>query len=84
VHLVAPGAVPPLGKGAYVGFGEMPGGPAARVIRMPDQARQYAAILYDTLHALDQEGLDWIAIVLPPEAPEWAGICDRLRRASIG
>jgi len=82
VHLVARGAVPQHGNGAYVGFGETPEGPAARVIRMPGHAREYAAMLYETLHALDREGLDWIAIALPPEAPEWAGIHDRLRRAS--
>lgn len=49
---------------------------------MPPDAAAYAAILYDTLHRLDREGLDWIAVEALPETPEWAGIADRLRRAS--
>ena len=34
------------------------------------------------LHELDAEGLDWIAVELPPNEPEWAAIHDRLRRAA--
>jgi L-threonylcarbamoyladenylate synthase len=49
---------------------------------MPTDPRRYAAVLYDTLHRLDAQSLDWIAIQLPPETPEWAGILDRLRRAA--
>jgi L-threonylcarbamoyladenylate synthase len=49
---------------------------------MPADPRQYAAVLYETLHRLDAEGLDWIAIDEPPDAPEWAGVRDRLRRAA--
>ena len=49
---------------------------------MPHDAGEYAAALYATLHALDAEGLDWIAIELPPDEPAWAAIRDRLRRAS--
>ena len=58
--------------------------PAGRGIRaeMPADAREYAAVLYETLHRLDAEGLDWIAIDEPPDAPEWAGVRDRLRRAA--
>jgi len=48
---------------------------------MPADALAYAAALYDTLHALDKEHLDWIAVEPPPETPEWAGVLDRLRRA---
>ena len=39
---------------------------------------------HETLHRLDAERLDWIAVELPPETPEWAGVCDRLRRAAAG
>jgi L-threonylcarbamoyladenylate synthase len=53
-----------------------------RVIEMPGQAPQYAAQLYLELHKADAEGWDWIAVDQPPETPEWAGILDRLRRAS--
>lgn len=59
------------GKGVVLRLGrEMPGDPAG-----------YAAALYETLHRLDGEGLDWIAIEPPPDRPEWAGVLDRLRRA---
>ena len=58
--------------------------PAGRGVRaeMPADPREYAAVLYETLHRLDAEGLDWIAVDEPPDAPEWAGVRDRLRRAS--
>jgi L-threonylcarbamoyladenylate synthase len=48
---------------------------------MPADPRAYAAALYETLHRLDAQSLDWIAIEPPPDTPEWAGILDRLRRA---
>ena len=48
---------------------------------MPAEAQAYAAALYETLHRLDTESLDWIAIEPPPDTAEWAGILDRLRRA---
>jgi L-threonylcarbamoyladenylate synthase len=38
--------------------------------------------LYAVLHEADKEGWDWIAVVEPPDKPEWAGIRDRLQRAS--
>jgi L-threonylcarbamoyladenylate synthase len=48
---------------------------------MPADPQSYAAVLYETLHHLDAQSLDWIAIEPPPDTPEWAGILDRLRRA---
>lgn len=53
-----------------------------RVIEMPAEPRAYAARLYAELHRADAEGWDWIAVEKPPETPEWAGILDRLQRAS--
>ena len=53
-----------------------------RVIEMPRQVNEYAARLYLDLHRADAEGLDWIAVEKPPETAEWAGILDRLKRAS--
>jgi L-threonylcarbamoyladenylate synthase len=50
--------------------------------QMPPDAAAYAMILYETLHRLDDRGFDWIAVEQPPEWPEWAGVLDRLRRAS--
>jgi L-threonylcarbamoyladenylate synthase len=49
---------------------------------MPADPRAYAAVLYETLHRLDTLSLDWIALEPPPDTPEWAGILDRLRRAT--
>jgi L-threonylcarbamoyladenylate synthase len=51
-------------------------------VRMPGDAASYAAVLYLTLHRLDREGWDWIAVEPLPDLPEWAAIADRLRRAS--
>jgi len=58
--------------------------PAGRGIKaqMPADAREYAAVLYETLHRLDAEGFDWIGIDEPHGGPEWAGVLDRLRRAA--
>jgi len=49
---------------------------------MPSSAREYAAVLYRTLHDLDAEGWDWIAVEGVPDRPEWMGIADRLKRAA--
>jgi L-threonylcarbamoyladenylate synthase len=69
LYLLAAGDAEPAGRGAWLRIGAA--GP-----------RAYAAALYDTLHRLDEEGLDWIAVERPPDAPEWAGVLDRLRRAA--
>jgi L-threonylcarbamoyladenylate synthase len=49
---------------------------------MPGNASAYAEQLYGKLHELDSEGYDWIAIQLPPDTPEWAGVRDRIIRAA--
>lgn len=67
------GASPREGKGAWLRIG----------FEMPSDPREYAAKLYETLHRLDREGFDWIAVEMPPDTAEWAGIRDRLRRAAI-
>jgi len=46
------------------------------------KASDYAAHLYELLHQLDAEGLDYIAVERPPDEPAWAGILDRLQRAA--
>jgi len=70
--LLDAGDPPPAGRGEWLRLGgEMPAEPAA-----------YAAMLYATLHRLDARGLDWIAVERPPDAPEWAGVLDRLTRAA--
>jgi len=72
LYLIAPGDRPPEGRGARLRMGR----------EMPADPREYAAALYLTLHRLDADGLDWIAVECPPETPEWAGVLDRLRRAA--
>ena len=49
---------------------------------MPTNADAYARRLYALLHELDQQDLDWIAIEMPPDTSEWAGIRDRIARAA--
>lgn len=81
--LVRGGAVPGEGSGAYLALGETPpAAGAAVVVAMPAEAGAYAALLYDTLHSLDRRRLDWIAVELPPDGAEWAGVRDRLERAA--
>ena len=72
LYLLGPGERPPEGRGAWLRIG----------LEMPASPIEYAAVLYDTLHRLDAERLDWIAVERPPETPEWAGVLDRLRRAA--
>ena len=66
--------------GAYVWRTAL--GPAARAVRMPLDAAPYAAQLYRVLHQLDAENWPWIAVEIPPDAPDWAAIRDRLARAA--
>jgi L-threonylcarbamoyladenylate synthase len=50
-------------------------------LRMPRDAQAYAHKLYAALRELDTAGCESILIEAPPEAPEWAAVRDRLRRA---
>ena len=72
LYLLEPGERPPQGNGAWLRIGQ----------ELPAVALEYAAMLYETLHRLDAERLDWIAVERPPETAEWAGVLDRLRRAA--
>jgi L-threonylcarbamoyladenylate synthase len=72
--------LPQTGRGAHLWFTRP--AEAARCIRMPADPAHYAAVLYETLHAVDGEGFDWIAVELPPDSAEWTGINDRLKRAA--
>lgn len=67
-YILERGAARPAGRG--------------RILAMPQDHDAYAASLYSELHQADAEELDWIAVEKPPETLEWAGIQDRLRRAS--
>jgi L-threonylcarbamoyladenylate synthase len=72
--------IPSTGRGAYLWRTQHAN--SARSIQMPSDPAHYAAALYETLHRLDEEGLDWIAVEMPPDEPAWAGVRDRLKRAS--
>lgn len=66
--LLEPGSHPPEGRG--------------QLLRLPQNPKEFAASLYAELHKADGEGWDWIAIQRPLDTPEWAGILDRLQRAT--
>jgi L-threonylcarbamoyladenylate synthase len=80
LFLVDAASLPARGRGAYLWLTQPH--PADYTQQMPPDAAAYATILYETLHRLDDRGFDWIAIEQPPDWPEWAGVLDRLRRAS--
>lgn len=65
------GESPDSGRGVRLDFSNMPRDAAA-----------YAEKLYGALHELDSKGYDWIAIEMPPDTPEWAGVRDRIERAA--
>jgi len=71
---------PSNGHGAYLWLTRP--AESARSVQMPADPARYAAALYETLHRLDDEGFDWIAVEPPPDKPAWAGIRDRLIRAA--
>jgi L-threonylcarbamoyladenylate synthase len=52
------------------------------ILELPGEPDEFAALLYAELHRADEGGYDWIGIFKPPDLPEWAGIVDRLQRAS--
>lgn len=58
--------------------------PEMDVVRMPEDPAEYASALYGTLHDLDAQGYARIWVQQPPDAPAWAGVRDRLRRAATG
>ena len=50
-------------------------------LRMPRDPHAYAQKLYAALRELDSARCEEILIEAPPEAPEWAAVGDRLKRA---
>ena len=51
-------------------------------LRMPREPLGYAQRLYAALRELDGAGCESILVEAPPETPEWAGVRDRLMRAT--
>jgi L-threonylcarbamoyladenylate synthase len=82
VLLVRDGALPEQGRGAYLQLRVPPQRSVHKVVHMPEDSAEYAARLYSTLHQLDGEHLDWIAVEIPAETPDWEAVLDRLRRAA--
>ena len=50
-------------------------------LRMPREPAAYARKLYAALRELDTAGCEQILVEAPPDAPEWAAVRDRLRKA---
>ena len=50
-------------------------------VTMPGQAPRYAEAFYRMLRAVDLQPVDEIWIELPPNAPQWQAVRDRIRRA---
>ncbi len=73
-------ALPQRGRGAYLWLNEVR--PASQTQQMPVDAAQYAAILYETLPNSTSAASTGSLSSSRAEWPEWAGVIDRLRRAS--
>jgi L-threonylcarbamoyladenylate synthase len=58
--------------------------PVALSLRLPSDPAGAAQQLYSALHRLDQAGLDLVVIEAPPADAAWAGVRDRLLRATAG
>ena len=69
------------GKVAVLAFSR-PDERVATWLRMPREPLGYAQRLYAALRELDGAGCERILIEAPPESPEWAGVRDRLERAT--
>lgn len=80
--LVHSGAVPQQGSGAYLQLSTPPIREVCVLVPMPQTAAHYATQLYRTLHELDSQNYDWIAVDIPGDEPEWDAIRDRLKRAA--
>ena len=56
--------------------------PSPSVLRLPADALGYAAVLYESLHVLDDIQCDVIVVERVPDSPEWLGVRDRLERGA--
>lgn len=54
-----------------------------RVLRLPEQAGNYAQSLYAALRELDSLQLDLILVEQPPQTEPWQAINDRLSKATV-
>jgi L-threonylcarbamoyladenylate synthase len=56
--------------------------PGEAFINLSEDPERASTLLYDALHRLDQAGYDRILVEMPPDAPEWTAVRDRLTRAA--
>jgi L-threonylcarbamoyladenylate synthase len=68
--------------GVYARSVEPEAVPGLVMQRMPDTAAQTAHELFAVLRALDDAGVQEIWVERVPATPDWAGVADRLQRAS--
>jgi len=80
--LAKDGKLPDQGQGIYLQHQHLPSRESIQAIQMPAAAPDYAAALYEILHQADAGNYNWIAVDLPPNAPDWEAVHDRLRRAA--
>lgn len=81
--LAALAALPDRGRGMAVYSRTCPAlPPEARWARMPADPIEAARALFATLRAIDTPDVTQIWVEQPPDAPEWEGVRDRLRRAA--
>jgi L-threonylcarbamoyladenylate synthase len=71
----------PEARIGYLGF-EPPAIPVERDLRLPREPADAARMLYAALRELDEAGLDLILVQTPPPGPDWAGVRDRVERAT--
>lgn len=67
---------------AWLSAGHLPEGCAG--LSLPADSTGYAQALYAALRTLDAGTAKRIAVLLPPDGPDWAAVHDRLRRAAAG
>jgi L-threonylcarbamoyladenylate synthase len=71
------------GRAGLILRGAAPALPAHVVVAaLPDEPEGYGQKLYAALHALDDAGVEIIAVESPPDGEAWLAVADRLRRAA--
>ena len=78
--LATPENLPQNGRGVYV-YWSTPSSSYPSV-GLPNDPAGYGSRLYGTLHELDHQHWEWIAVEPPPTGPAWLAIRDRLTRAA--
>jgi L-threonylcarbamoyladenylate synthase len=92
LHLVAPAGLAAIiaaaarddTRLAVLAFGPDPGQDTLVWRQAPGTAAAYAHDLYGNLRALDAAGATRLLVEVPPTAPEWLAVHDRLGRAQAG